>query len=82
MYSIELTKKSEDFLKKISGEDSEMILKKIYSIKDNPFPYLKKLKGQKFWRLRITKYRAIIDVLVVGKKITVLRIGYRKNIYN
>ena len=81
MYSIELTGKTEKFLKKIPGEDSKMILKKIYSIRENPFPHLKKLKGQKFWRLRVTKYRAIVDVIISGRKIIVLRIGYRKNVY-
>lgn len=80
MYVIELTDKSQNFLSKISNEDSEIILKKIYSIRENPFPHLKKLKGQKFWRLRIMNYRAIIDVLVSGKKIIVLRIGHRKNV--
>jgi len=61
--------------------DRETILKKIYSLNENPFPHLKKLKGDKLWRLRILKYRAIMDVLVSGKKIIVLRIGHRKNIY-
>jgi len=82
MYSIELTKKSEKFLRKIPKEDSEMVLRKIYSIRENPFSHLKKLKGQKFWRLRVMKYRAIVDVLVSGKRIIVLRIGFRKNVYD
>ena len=56
-------------------------MKKIYSLKENPFPHLKKLKGQKFWRLRIMKYRVIIDVLISGRKIIILRIGKRKNVY-
>ena len=81
MYSIELTKMAKQFLKKISKQDSEIILKKLYSIRENPFPYLKRLKGHKLWRLRILKYRVIIDVIVSGRKIIVLKIGYRKNIY-
>jgi len=81
MYSIELTRKAESFLKKISKEDSEIVLRRIYSLRDNPFTHLKKLKGQKFWRLRVLKYRAVVDVIVSGKKIIVLRIGHRKNVY-
>ena len=81
MYSIELTEKAEKFLSKVPKEDSETILRKIHSIKENPFPHLKKLKSQKFWRLRVMKYRAIIDVIISGRKIIVLRIGKRKNIY-
>jgi mRNA interferase RelE/StbE len=82
MFSIELTDKAEKFLSRIAKDDSETILRKIYSMKENPFPHLKKLKGQKFWRLRVMKYRAIVDVIVSGKKIIVLRIGRRKNVYD
>lgn len=81
MYSIELTQKAEKFLEKIPKEDSETILRKIYSIKENPFPYLKKLRGQKFWRLRVMKYRAVVDVIISGRRIIVLRLGKRKNVY-
>ncbi len=82
MYSIELTEKAQKFLNKIEKRDVEIILRKIYSIRENPFPYLKKLKGEKFWRLRVLKYRVIIDVVISGKRIFVLRIGLRKNVYD
>ena len=72
---------SEKFLKKIPRKDSEIILKRFYSIRENPFSHLKRLQGYKLWRLRIIDYRAIIDVVVSGRKIIVLRIGHRKNIY-
>jgi len=81
MYNIELTKKSRDFLKKIPKSDSAVILRKIYSLKENPFSNLKRLKGQKFWRLRVLKYRAVVDVIISGSRIIVLRIGKRKNVY-
>lgn len=82
MYIIEITPKAEDFIKKLPKNDSEVILRKIYSIRENPFSYLKKLKGSKLWRLRIMDYRAIVDVVVSGKRIYVLRISHRKNIYD
>ena len=82
MYSIELTETSKKFLEKLNKKDSGIILKKIYSIKDNPFRFLKKLEGQKIWRLRIADYRAIIDVIISANKIIVLRIGHRKNVYD
>ena len=81
MYSIEITKTVKKFLRKIPKNDVEIILNKIYSLRENPFRFLKRLKGYKLWRLRILKYRVIVDVVVSGKKIVVLRIGYRKNIY-
>jgi len=82
MYSIQIERNAENFLKKIQKKDAEMILKKIYSIRDNPFRFLKRLKGEKLWRLRIADYRAIIDVIISLNKIIVVRIGHRKNIYD
>ena len=83
MYSIELSKRSKTFLRKIPNRDAQILLKKIYSLKENPFPHLKRLKGQsKLWRLRVLKYRAILDIVISGNRIIVLRIGHRKNIYD
>jgi len=82
MYSIQIEENTENFLKKLQKKDRDIILNKIYSIKENPFRYLKRLQGQKLWRLRTGDYRAIIDVLISANKIIVLRIGHRKNIYD
>lgn len=81
MYSIEITGTVKKFLKKIPKSEVEILLKKIYSIRDNPFRFLKRLKGSKLWRLRVLKYRVLVDVIVSGKKIIVVRIGHRKGIY-
>ena len=82
MYSIEFTETSKNLLKKLDKKDEEMILNKIFSIRENPFRFLKRLQGEKLWRLRIADHRAIIDVVVSANKIIVVRIGHRKNIYN
>ena len=82
MYSIQIEQNAELFLKKLNKKDAEVILNKIYSIKENPFRFLKRLKGKKLWRLRIGDYRAIIDIIISMNKIIVIRIGHRKNIYD
>lgn len=82
MYSIDISEHAEKFLKKITKEDAEIISNKIYSLRENPFRFLKRLKGYKLWRLRVLKYRIIVDVVVSGNKIIVLKIGYRKNVYD
>jgi mRNA interferase RelE/StbE len=82
MYSIQIEKNAEDFLKKLQKKDAEVILNKIYSIRENPFRFLKRLQGEKLWRLRIGDYRAIVDIIISMNKIIVLRIGHRKNVYD
>ena len=82
MFQIELTETAKDFLKKLQKKDAEIILNKIYSIRENPYRFLKRLQGEKLWRLRIGDYRAVVDVIVSINKIMVIRIGHRKNIYD
>ena len=82
MFQIELTETAKDLLKKLQKKDAEIILNKIYSIKENPYRFLKRLQGEKLWRLRIGDYRAVVDVIVSMNKIIVVRIGHRKNVYD
>ena len=82
MFQIELTETAKDFLKKLQKKDAEIILNKIYSIRENPYRFLKRLQGEKLWRLRIGDYRAKVDAIVSMNKIIVIRIGHRKNIYD
>jgi|TARA_Y100000034_G_scaffold24902_1_gene29256 mRNA-degrading endonuclease RelE of RelBE toxin-antitoxin system len=82
MYSVDIRNTSKKFLKKLPKKESDIILNKIYSLRQNPFRFLKRLKGNKLWRLRVLKYRVIMDVIISKNKIIVLRIGYRKNIYD
>lgn len=82
MYLIQIEKNAENFLKKLNKKDLEMILNKIYSIRNNPFRFLKRLHGERLWRLRISDYRVVVDVIVSMNKIIIIRIGHRKNVYD
>ncbi len=82
MYLIKIEENAERFLKRLNKKDAKMILDKIYGLRDNPFRFLKRLRGDKLWRLRIADYRAIVDVIVSANKIIVVRIGHRKNVYD
>ena len=81
-YSIEISDSAIKQLKKLDKMVAEIIAKKLNSIRDDPFRHLKKLEGSKLLRLRIMDYRAIVDVIVTQKKIFVLRIGRREDVYD
>ncbi len=68
-------------LKKLPQNIIEIILKKIYSIKENPLRYIERLKKSHLWKLRIGDYRAIIIINTKDEVINVIKIGHRKNIY-
>ena len=81
MYLIQIEENAEKFLNKLDKNEKEIILRKIYSMRENPFRNLKRLQGDKLWRLRIGAYRAIVEVLVSKNKIYVVRIGKRSRVY-
>lgn len=68
-------------LRKLPHNAAGIILKKIYSIKDNPLSYIERLKGSDLWKLRVGDYRAIMLVNTGDKKINVLKIGHRRDVY-
>lgn len=81
MFNVEYSTNAKKFLKNMPKRDAEAIVRKITSIKDNPFHHLKKMQGSSLWRLRISQYRAIIDIVIENNKLLVLRVGHRKDIY-
>ena len=68
-------------LKKLPHKVAEVILKKLYSIKDEPLNFIERLKQSPLWKLRIGDYRAILYLNTKSNEIHVLKIGHRKDIY-
>ena len=68
-------------LEKLPKNIVEIILKKLYSISDNPLRYIERLKKSPLWKLRIGDYRAILYLNTKENIINVLKIGHRKEIY-
>jgi len=49
-------------------------------IRIRPYPYVKKLVGSPYFRLRVGDYRVILDIKENELIIHVLELGHRKNI--
>jgi len=81
MYSVEYSAKSRKILKKLPNSVSGRIIDKINTIKLDPFKEVIKLQGTKLWRLRVNDYRIVMDIIIKGKTIIVLRVRHRKNVY-
>lgn len=83
MFIFELKEKAAKDIEKLPLKIRERILRKLkfYSLQENPFKYAEKVKDSMFgeYKFRIGDYRAIFDV--DGRKITILKVGHRKDIY-
>jgi len=81
MFSIFLHPLADKFLKNAEKTVSEQIKKKLKELKEFP-ERGKPLRYTNFWSLRIGDYRAIYEIHKKEKKITVLFIGHRDDVYD
>ena len=81
MYSIIILPKAKKHLLKLEKQITEIILKKVYSIREDPLHYIERLKDVPSWKLRIGDYRVIMSINTGEKKIFIEKIGHRKEIY-
>ncbi len=81
MYAIIFDEEAINFLNNSERSIKERIYNKIISTKENPFGFFKRLEGRKGYKLRVGDYRVIADIDSNYKRIEVIVIGHRKNVY-
>ena len=82
MYDILLHPLADRFLKKVDIERSKQIKKKILELKEFPEQRGKHLRYTQFWSLRIGDCRVIYEIEEKEKKVIVLFIGHRDDVYD
>ncbi len=68
-------------LKKFDKETQRRIISTLERIRIRPYPHVKKLVANPFFRLRVGDYRVIIDIKDDKLLIYVIEVGHRRNIY-
>jgi len=83
VFSFEFKRKAAKEVDKLPPQIRERILKKLkfYSSQENPLRLAEKLRDYRIgeYRFRIGDYRILFDV--ENQKITILKVGHRKDIY-
>lgn len=82
MFEIFLHPKVAKFLEKLDMETRRQIKKKLNELKEFPEQRGKHLRYTQFWSLRIGNYRVIYEIKNKEKKIIVLFIGHRSDVYD
>jgi mRNA interferase RelE/StbE len=81
LYNVILTNDAKKALKKLSKQYQVRILSVIERIRLRPHSYVKSIIGSPYFRLRVGKYRVILDVKSGILLIIVIDIGHRRNVY-
>ncbi len=81
MYSIVFTDLSKKQLNKFPKVIRQRIINTLKRCRIRPHAYIKKLTGNKYFRLRVGDYRVIIDIQDNEFRILVIEMAHRKKIY-
>lgn len=81
-YLVEITKNAEKELKALHTSIALRIGKRLITLGENPRPaQSKKLKETAFYRLRMGDYRIIYTIDDKNRKVNILAIGHRRDVY-
>ncbi len=81
MFEVLVHSKAASSLKKLDKNNRNRITKDLQKLKENP-EVGKRLKFSDYWSLRSGEYRSIYEIDNKEKKVIVLFIGHRKNVYD
>ncbi len=81
-YEVAIRKSAGKALDDTPCGDRDRILEAIAALKSDPRPPgCKKLAGREGWRIRSQNYRVIYEIDDANKKVLVLVIGHRRDVY-
>jgi mRNA interferase RelE/StbE len=81
-YEIRLSDTAKESLDLLNKKTAERISRKLEGIRDDPYRFVKRLKGMPLFSLRAGDYRIIMDIKNNQMLIFVVRIGHRSKAYN
>ena len=79
-YDIKLLPRASSFLDTLDKNTAERVTKKLRDVGKNPFRYLERYAGAGY-KLRIGRYRALIDVHSKKRQLIVRALDKRSRIY-
>jgi len=81
-FTVLLHPKAAKTLQKIEEQLRSRIIEKLRELRERPQRIGKRLKYSDFWSLRIGDYRAIYEINLDKKQVTILFIGHRSKVYD
>jgi mRNA interferase RelE/StbE len=82
-YEVLILRRAQKELAALPKTDYKRMRDAIMALAENPRPAgCKKLTGREGWRIRSGDYRAIYEIDDAQKRITVLHVGNRRDVYS
>jgi len=80
-FTVRWSRQAERFLGKLPRQIAHRIVSKVNTIREEPFHFLEHYEGVGIFKLRVGRYRLLVDVDLKTSTISVQTLGHRRNIY-
>lgn len=81
MYEIVFSQSASQTFSTLTDDMRKRVVSVLERISVRPYSFVRRLRGSEAYRLRIGKYRLIMDIEEKTKMIEILVIGHRDSIY-
>ena len=80
-YQIIWSDKSRENLRGMEIGIVRRIVRKVNELELAPYHFVEKMTDVNCWKLRVGDYRILMDINEDKKKIQILKVGHRRNVY-
>ena len=81
-YELFILRQAQKELADLPKRDYSRVKQAISNLKNNPRPEgCTKLTGREGWRIRVGNYRVLYDIDDAVRRVTVVNIGHRRDVY-
>jgi mRNA interferase RelE/StbE len=82
MYKIDIRRRAQRGLEKLSSNDFDAVIKAIANLSESPRPRgLEKINSTGLWRIRQGDYRIVYSLDDTQKLVIIVLVGHRREIY-
>ena len=81
-YSVWVLRRAQKELAQLPRDSYNQVRDRILALADGPKPSgCRKLTGREGWRLRVGDFRVLYEIDDESKRVTILHVGHRRDIY-
>lgn len=81
-YRILILPRADQELDGLPTDEQQRISEAIDNLAENPRPAgCLKMRGEDAWRIRVGDYRVVYEIDDAGRKVTVIQVGHRRDVY-
>ena len=81
-YEIIIPEHIQKYIRNLETGEKRRLLKKIFELKEDPFRFTERLVDSPYYKMRVGRFRVIMDIDNTTIRISIVKIGDRSRVYS